>query len=355
MAGLVAAHDVTTHSRAENLLAHANLLSRRSLCARRDLSCVLAAEVTEGPFYIVDPLVRSDIAEDRVGESLALDIQVVDVASCEPVPLVWVDIWHADAEGEYSGWSTGASIDPLPVISSPSPSSSTSSSEVDWSEVDVEHALQLVKRGTPVVDSRWLRGVQRTDGDGRVHFTSIVPGWYEGRCDHIHIRIHAANTTFAHDDGHLLGASGAVSHTGQLFFQDTFISDLADPERGVAPYNTRTLRPKLNDEDFLFREGRGAEQLVDITPRSSGGFEGTIVVGIDPSAVRKPERDHRGGGGGGGPPPPPRGPHRPHFEFGDGTTVLILLVVVVIAGATVKYVRSTRRRGYTPVPSERES
>ena len=38
-------------------------------------------------------------------------------------------------------------------------------------------------------DLTWLRGVQQTYEDGFVEFETIIPGWYEGRTPHIHLRV----------------------------------------------------------------------------------------------------------------------------------------------------------------------
>ena len=74
-----------------------------------------------------------------------------------------VDIWHSDATGNYSGFG------------------STSSNKT------------------------FLRGVQTTDANGAVTFTTIYPGWYQGRAVHIHVKVYAGGTEV---------------HTGQLFFDD---------------------------------------------------------------------------------------------------------------------------------------
>jgi protocatechuate 3,4-dioxygenase beta subunit len=35
----------------------------------------------------------------------------------------------------------------------------------------------------------YLRGIQTTNGNGEVTFTTIYPGWYQGRATHIHIEV----------------------------------------------------------------------------------------------------------------------------------------------------------------------
>lgn len=37
------------------------------------------------------------------GVDLYLEVQYIDIETCEPVPDVYVDIWNANATGVYSG------------------------------------------------------------------------------------------------------------------------------------------------------------------------------------------------------------------------------------------------------------
>ena len=51
----------------------------------------------------------------------------------------------------------------------------------------------------------FMRGVQLTNANGLVRFTTVYPGWYSGRAVHIHVKVHIG---------------GKVVHTGQFFFND---------------------------------------------------------------------------------------------------------------------------------------
>jgi protocatechuate 3,4-dioxygenase beta subunit len=169
--------------------------------------CVLMPELTEGPFYLDLDLIRGDITEDRPGTPLDLRVNVVDVDdSCAPIADAAVDVWHADAGGEYSGvqGSSGA----------------------------------------------FLRGIQMTDGDGRADFRTIYPGWYTGRAVHIHVKVH-------------LGSSQV--HTGQLFFDD----DLTDTVYETEPYAQRPNRDTLNSSDSIFSEG-GGTTIVSVNSSGDG-------------------------------------------------------------------------------------
>lgn len=108
--------------------------------------------LTEGPYYKAGDFVRSDITEGQAGMPMTLTLTVVDT-NCQPIPNARVDIWHANAQGQYSG------------VSDP-------------------------KEGcADCVDKTFLRGTQTTNAQGQVTFQTIFPGWYPGRTVHIHVKI----------------------------------------------------------------------------------------------------------------------------------------------------------------------
>lgn len=65
-------------------------------------SCILAPEVTAGPYYVLGELVRKDVKEDQIGVDLCLEVQYIDVETCNPVEGLFVDIWNCNATGVYS-------------------------------------------------------------------------------------------------------------------------------------------------------------------------------------------------------------------------------------------------------------
>lgn len=185
------------------------------------VTCVLAPEQTEGPFYLDDHRVRRNITEGRPGVPLTLRLGVVDVSSCKPIKGAAVDIWHCDAGGVYSGTST---------------------------------------QGTE--DERFHRGIQRTDAKGVALFRTVYPGWYQGRTVHIHVTVHVG---------------GNVVHTGQLYFSDA----LTDTVYKRSPYSRRPNRTTRNAADSIYRNGgkRSTLKLV----RSGSGYVGSIVMGVQRS------------------------------------------------------------------------
>ena len=148
--------------------------------------CTLTKEMTEGPYYLDGALVRADVTEGKPGAPLKLALTVVDDATCAPIPGALVEIWHADHLGEYSGYV-----------------GNNGHNESD--------------------DGTFLRGGVLTDAGGVANLTSVYPGWYRGRCVHIHVKVHTGVTLTS--DGSFTG--GTTLHTGQLFFDETVTAALA--------------------------------------------------------------------------------------------------------------------------------
>jgi len=206
--------------------------------ARQAADCVLTPEQTEGPYYLDLETVRKDITEGKPGVPLTLRVKVIDTATCSALPGTAVDIWHCDALGVYSGYVAGGS--------------------------------------TP--DTTFLRGVQLTDSSGVAEFTTVYPGWYVGRALHIHVKTHVGGTVA---NGKYKG--GHVSHTGQLYFPESYNSRVA----ALAPYRNNTATRTLNARDGIYRNG-GSSTLVTLTQVGSDvgkGVTGAVVLGIDPDAV----------------------------------------------------------------------
>ncbi|KAI1338308.1 Intradiol ring-cleavage dioxygenase [Xylariaceae sp. FL0016] len=169
-------------------------------------SCLLTPEVTDGPYYVSGEYVRRDIVEDQTGVPLTLDYQVVDVDTCEPVPSVYLEIWHCNATGVYSG---------------------------------VENQAGL--------DTTFLRGIQETDADGVAQFESIFPGHYSGRATHIHVLVHANATLLSNST---LGHDTTASHVGQAFFDQDLISQV----EAVSPYTSNEQQLTENSADDILAE-----------------------------------------------------------------------------------------------------
>jgi protocatechuate 3,4-dioxygenase beta subunit len=182
------------------------------------VSCVLAPEMTEGPYYVEGDKVRRNITEGRPGVPLVLRLGVVDASSCKPIRNAAVDVWQCDAGGTYSA---------------------------------------TAQEGTEGLT--FLRGIQRTDRKGVATFRTIYPGWYPGRTVHIHLKVYLGGTTV---------------HTGQLFFADR----VTDAVYRRPPYNRRPNRDPRNAGDSIFRNG-GSRSLLALTKNGSG-YVGRITMGV---------------------------------------------------------------------------
>jgi protocatechuate 3,4-dioxygenase beta subunit len=184
------------------------------------VSCVARPQQTEGPFFVDERLLRGDIRADptdgsvRPGLPLALAFQVsrLNGSSCSPVPNAVVDVWQCDAHGAYAGVSDSATA-----------------------------------------RSKFLRGYQLTDTAGRAAFTTIYPGWYQGRAVHIHFKVRSSLTGTGYE------------FTSQLYFPDT----LTDTVHAQQPYAARGMRRTRNENDGIFRNG-GSELMLAPTQNADG-------------------------------------------------------------------------------------
>jgi protocatechuate 3,4-dioxygenase beta subunit len=166
----------------------------------KNSTCVLAPETTEGPYYHTEGHpVRSNMAEWQLGLLFLMNVGVIDVETCEPVPNVLVDLWHANATGFYAGHPT-----PRPdLVNEPVPTSGAR-----------KGLLSMYPR--TVDDETWLRGALPTDKNGVAEFTSIFPGYYQGRGTHVHVKVHPEYTILPNGTF----TSGRLIHTGQFFVDD---------------------------------------------------------------------------------------------------------------------------------------
>jgi protocatechuate 3,4-dioxygenase beta subunit len=179
--------------------------------ASTSAACTLTPEQTEGPYYIDDHLLRTDIRAGSKGVLLDLRLPVSSAAACAPIHGATVEIWHANALGVYSGFGTGQG-------------------------------------------KTFLRGGVKTDSRGLARFRTIYPGWYQGRTVHIHVKVHVA---------------GNVVHTGQLYFPDA----TTDAVYRHAPYATRGQRTTRNAQDGIYASG-GRQSTLSLR-RSATGYIGT--------------------------------------------------------------------------------
>ncbi|CAG2154561.1 intradiol ring-cleavage dioxygenase [Cupriavidus numazuensis] len=180
-------------------------------------ACLLTPAATEGPFYLNDAQLRSDIRDGRPGQPLRLRLMVVDADhDCTPVQGALVSIWHCDAEGSYSG------------------------------------------EDGPRDATRFLRGVQPTSADGAAAFVTIYPGWYRPRAVHIHFKVLLAN---------------AEVLTSQLYFSDTLNREVL----GSHPaYRARGVPTRGNAQDGI----AGSQPPLVHVRSGPEWLDGDFIVGI---------------------------------------------------------------------------
>ncbi len=118
-----------------------------------------------------------------------------------------------------------------------------------------------------------------TNANGIAVFDTIYPGWYTGRATHIHIKVHVGMNITSNTSGTYSG--GHVSHTGQLFFNDT----LTDSVALISPYSNHTIVRTRNSEDSIYASANGSVTLVRIAQNSATNYTGTVTVGVNSSAT----------------------------------------------------------------------
>jgi protocatechuate 3,4-dioxygenase beta subunit len=192
-------------------------------------SCVVRPALTEGPYFVDEKLDRTDIRSDpstgtvKPGAPLALTFLVSRVAgsACTALSGAIVDVWHCDALGAYSD------------VSDP---------------------------GFNTKGQRWLRGYQTTDASGTARFTTIYPGWYQGRAVHIHFKIRPTS---------------ASAFTSQLFFDDALNTEVF----AQAPYSQKGTQGIVrNASDGIYQQ-TGGKLLLNVT-RSGGAYAATFDIGL---------------------------------------------------------------------------
>lgn len=220
---------------------------------------VLTTETTEGPYYIDADKLRQDVTEDEEGIPLTLRLKVIDAETCKPVRNAAVDIWQCSALGIYSGYEDMGNGDTVPTGPPPTGGPGGPGGHQE-----------------PTDDERYLRGTWRTDRHGQVTFRSVFPGWYRGRCVHIHVKVHVDGTwTDAGYEG------GHTCHTGQLFFDEesVLLSSV------VEPYSTNTAPRTTLDQDGIYPDNGAEGGLLRLRYKKADigrGVLAELTMGVQP-------------------------------------------------------------------------
>lgn len=211
-------------------------------------TCIVSPEQTVGPYYADVQLNRADIRSDTTSGAvkegtpfdLTMRVSQISASNCTPIQGAIVEIWHCDAAGVYSAFE---------------------------------------REGT--ANETFLRGHQVTDANGQVTFTTIYPGWYQGRTIHVHFKVRTTGI-----DGQ------AYEFTSQLYFDDA----ISDEVLAQAPYAAKGKRDQTNASDGIYSQG--GDQLTVAVAKASQGYAGNFHIGIDLSDTNIGAADTMGGPGG---------------------------------------------------------
>jgi len=191
--------------------------------------CTVSPSETAGPFPTKSPssLVTSDIVSDRTGVPLTINLTINDANNnCSALAGAIVDIWHCDADGNYSEYGN------------------TGMQQSNYTSV------------------HFLRGRQTTSDAGLVTFTSIFPGWYAGRAPHIHV--------------HVYGSDG----TSLLVTQIAFPTDVCDTVYTTATdFYKRGKQDTSNARDNIFTDSLASE-LATVTGNIEDGYTLTHLITV---------------------------------------------------------------------------
>lgn len=183
-------------------------------------------------------IVRSDIRSSFIssttvatGVAVTLTLTLVNVnASCAPLAGYAIYLWHADRQGRYSLY--------------------TASTE------------------------SYLRGVQVTDANGQVTFTTIFPACYDGRWPHIHFEVFSSLAN-------ALGGKYAVL-TSQLAMPAAICSAVY-ADTTTYPSSASLFSRVSLSSDMVFGDNTSA-QIAQQTPAFTGspgaGYTATALIGI---------------------------------------------------------------------------
>ena len=156
-------------------------------CGNRSQSATVTPELTEGPYFTANSPERASLLEDgTVGTKLVITGYVY-TTDCQPVANALLDFWQADANGVYdnSGYN--------------------------------------------------FRGHQFTDANGYYQLTTVVPGIYTGRTEHIHVKIQAPNGKLITSQLFFPGVAG--NDTDRIFDQGLLLAIQESSDGQQAQFN----------------------------------------------------------------------------------------------------------------------
>ncbi|CAE6343752.1 unnamed protein product [Rhizoctonia solani] len=266
--GISTSSDVATSTASANSPTYSTI---------QNSTCVTAPEVTEGPYYVNNEYLRQDISEDQEGVPLVLDIGVIDVTTCQPLDQALVEIWHCNATGQYSGFTTAS-------LAIPGGGNSTAPGGNSTAPVNGTAPTGTESAGAAPTGVTFLRGGWATNSEGMVEFKSVYPGYYTGRTVHIHTMVQT-NYSVA-TNGSIISHAGSLHHIGQLFFEDTLNDAIVTQGVYANTTQSRTYNTEDNILDSENADGYNAIASTELLGESeTDGILAYITIGVDPTFV----------------------------------------------------------------------
>jgi protocatechuate 3,4-dioxygenase beta subunit len=191
---------------------------------------------TNGPNALtMSGINRSDIRASigaasgvALGVDLKMTIKLVSAGTCQPLVGYAVYLWHCTREGDYSMY-TGAAT-----------------------------------------SENFLRGVQVTDANGEVSFTTIFPGCYPGRWPHMHFEVYSSLASATNG-----AAKKAVSQLALPKAANDAVYTTAGYETSATYYANTSV-----EDDGAFRDDATGLQMAAITGSVSNNFTAALTVAI---------------------------------------------------------------------------
>lgn len=254
------AHDLTMMVGRRRLLALMGGVALVSLSGlpTSALECVALPWETNGPYpadgtntrdgQVVNALTEAGVIRQDLrssfgsltptadGLQLEMELTLLNADGCTPLEGYAIYVWHCDAAGLYSLYDTP--------------------------------------------EANYLRGVGIADAAGRVRFTTIVPGCYDGRWPHIHFEVFESVAAAVSGEASILTAQIAMpeAESAALYAVDSRYAN-----------GTRNLGRITIASDNVFGDNSAAEiaqQLMAITGDPQSGYAGRLSIPIDLTAER---------------------------------------------------------------------
>ena len=214
-------------------------------------TCAVIPEETAGPYpgdgsnqssgstsnvLTLSGIVRSDIRTSvgdasgtAAGVPMTITLTLVNTnSSCSSLAGYAIYLWHCNRDGKYSLYSSG------------------------------------------ITGENYLRGVQVTDSNGQVTFTTIFPACYSGRWPHIHFEVYPS----------LAQATGYANKvkTSQMAMPADVCSEVYANATGYSASVANLAQISLAS-DNVFSDGTTYE-MATVTGNVTDGYAATLTVGI---------------------------------------------------------------------------